>query len=134
MTSSTIGHDSPLDNYLDALLTPAPAVEADWDSLLSEAVEPFNKTKTESQSLHLPVSTLESGREPVTTEQISALNHGDRFTTLLMSLRLVRQLPESRLRRYMLLSCQDMLALNNTETAAWNATGIGRMRETIPHE
>jgi len=101
--------DNPLSNYLDELLTPAASPEADWDSLLAEAVEPHRHSEDNSQPYEFSDSTLEAGYEPVLALKQEHLNSHQSFSQLLLNLTLVRQLPSSRLRQCILTSCSQTL-------------------------
>lgn len=134
MSSADNTQDNPLDDYFDALLSPAEMkAEADWNSLLSDAVEPFKRSTTEESPV-FSASTLGAGYEPVIAKGIGELNPSERFSIMLLTLRLVKPLPQSRLRQVMLDSCQTLItSLNPVENTAWSAAA-GRVRETLGHE
>lgn len=92
---------NPLSDYLDELLTPAPAPEADWDSMLADAVEPFQQP----QSWVFSTTTLESGKTLVVALEPTMLSRAQRCTQLHINLKLASRLPSSKLRDYVLHDC-----------------------------
>jgi hypothetical protein len=110
--------NNPLGDYLNDLLTPSQPAAADWDSMLAEAVEPFQETTGQVDSTvalvtlaepEMAETTIVAGREPVLAVKPECLNAHERYAELLNNLQLARVLPQSRLRDCVLASCNKTL-------------------------
>lgn len=126
-------NNNPLGDYLDELLTPTQSAVADWDSMLAEAVEPFQNTPDQAaeqvaedatqadfsdttvSDAVMAITTIEAGKEPLLAIKPECLNAHERYAELLNNLHLARQLPHSRLRDYVLAACQKTLTEGQSE-------------------
>ena len=122
----------PLSEYLCDLLTPAQPVQADWDSMLAEAVEPFQQD--EVAHYRFSESTLESGKELVTALKAEQLTAHERYCQLLNNLQLLRGLPFSRLRDSVLSSCEAIVNDGNLSPEFWPQTAVVPNRKAVMYD